>query len=241
MKDAQDTWVLVTENGWPHANYNFRSLAARECERLSVPLSEVDAKLGKHHYTVVPYVPQAKLAALRAEVARHAKLCWDQGNIKGSDALTDCLSEIDLQLPHRDPELEAAREELRVLQAQLDHERSQLAELHGYVRDMCVHLGADESEVPCDAWTLRDLLIVMKRVADSPVGPVSDRGEDTVCAGCGVETYMGHTHLECYKNGLLHGHLDGHIDAAASLSRALGYEYGGELFEQVLAKIPVRL
>ena len=133
----------------------------------------------------------------------------------------------------------------QLLKAQdnLQSTQDMLTELHGYVRDMCVHLGADEDEVPCDAWTLRDLLIVVKRVQLSPRAPVHNRqGNDDYsahCNVCGGETDEGHTHQQCYEVGKSDGYFEGHLDATQKLAAALGIEFGGETLYELLAKIPV--
>ena len=36
-------------------------------------------------------------------------------------------------------------------------------ELCGYIADMCIYLGDDPAEVPCDAWRLRDLIVQQKQ------------------------------------------------------------------------------
>ena len=127
-----------------------------------------------------------------------------------------------------------------------DNSEAMLQELHGYVRDMCVYLGADESEIPCDAWTLRDLLIVMKRVQQQPRGPThvvhgAPESSDswTACDACQRDTDEGHTHEECYRAGVEDGHRDATIEAAQRLSEALGINYQGEELHEVLAKVPV--
>jgi hypothetical protein len=57
---------------------------------------------------------------------------------------------------------------------------------------------------------------------------------DEVCEACGFATTEGHTHAECFANGKSVGELDEYLDCASKLAEALGIEYHGEPFDEVL-------
>ncbi len=57
---------------------------------------------------------------------------------------------------------------------------------------------------------------------------------DEICNVCGHETTEGHTHQVCFEHGKGAGALDENFDCAGKLAEALGIEYHGESFDEVL-------
>jgi hypothetical protein len=58
-----------------------------------------------------------------------------------------------------------------------------------------------------------------------------------VCDVCGGEADEPHTHQQCHDEGELTGARDEHIDLSSKLAAALGLDYTGESYEELLAAI----
>lgn len=89
MADPKPTYALVSEGGWVHAVHNHEDIAEQQRLARSCAPDEVDAKRGKHVYSVVCYVPAADSAPTRQVELEHEAFCKLAEHIGGFSVQLD--------------------------------------------------------------------------------------------------------------------------------------------------------